>query len=420
MPSLNITLVHQINPSNAQQAALALAETGLLREIITTIAYHPKASIWRSLNLLPKTVKNKITDELSRRSWPSFDGVTIQTYPWQEIIRILLTRTNLTLYLGLNYKQLIDWVYLGLDRQVAQYHLNGLNAIYSYEDGAATTFEAAKRQGILCLYDLPIPFYKTTRNIMLEEADRFPEIASGIESVNEPVWKLERKEREIQLADHIFVASSVSKRSLLEIGINSEKISLIPYGASVDFFHPQPKPDDCFRALYVGRVSPRKGVHYLLRAWQELKLEKAELLMVGESVFPPGWLEQYQNICRHIPCIPHLLLNQYYSLGSVLIFPSLIEGFGLVILEAMACGIPIITTFNTGGLDIITDGVEGFIIPIRDVEAIKEKLVWCYEHPAELAEMGRAARHKAEQLTWEIYRQKLASRVQEILNNALY
>jgi glycosyltransferase involved in cell wall biosynthesis len=85
-------------------------------------------------------------------------------------------------------------------------------------------------------------------------------------------------------------------------------------------------------------------------------------------------------------------------------------------LEAMACGIPLITTVNAGSSDIVTDGVEGFIVPIRDVEALKEKLEWCYCHPLELAEMGRAARQKAEQLTWDLYRQRLASRVQEFLN----
>jgi glycosyltransferase involved in cell wall biosynthesis len=132
-------------------------------------------------------------------------------------------------------------------------------------------------------------------------------------------------------------------------------------------------------------------------------------------MFPTGWLERYKDIYCHIPSTPHFLLNQYYSGASVFVFPSLVEGFALVLLEAMSCGIPVIATPNTAGPDILSDGVEGFIIPIRDVEALKEKLEWCYCHPQELAEMGRAARRKAEQLNWGLYRQKLASRIQEIL-----
>jgi len=81
----------------------------------------------------------------------------------------------------------------------------------------------------------------------------------------------------------------------------------------------------------------------------------------------------------------------------------------------MACGIPIITTPNTAGPDIITDGVEGFIVPIRDVGALQEKLEWCYRHPEELAKMGRSARRKAEQLTWKSYRHRLSAKVKELL-----
>jgi alpha-maltose-1-phosphate synthase len=416
MANSHISLVHQINPSFAQNAALAFAEVNLLRELITPIVYDSEAPVWRYLNLLPKNLRLQIINELSRRTWVSLKDASIQTYPWQEVIRIFLSRTRLAPRLGFSYTELVDWVYVSLDRQVVKNHLQGLDAIYTYEDLAATTFEKAKQLGILCLYDLPIPFYQTTRKIMLQEAERFPQLAPTLEAVNEPAWKIERKEQEVKLADHIFVASSVTKQSLLEIGVESEKVSVIPYGAPVETFQPQPKTDDHFRALFVGRVSPRKGVHYLLQAWQELRLKDAELMLVGTSLFPAGWLEQYKDICRHIPSVPHLLLNQYYSSASVFVFPSLIEGFGLVILEAMACGIPVITTPNTGGPDILTDGVEGFIIPIRDVEAIKEKLEWCYSHPHELAQMGQDARRKAEELNWRLYRQRLANQVQELLH----
>ena len=167
----------------------------------------------------------------------------------------------------------------------------------------------------------------------------------------------------------------------------------------------------------MGRVGPRKGVHYLLEAWKTLHLPEAELLFAGVNEFPEDWLAQYQDIFRYVPSVPHVSLNEYYSTATVFVFPSLVEGFGLVLLEAMACGIPIITTPNTAGPDIITDGVEGFIIPIRGVEALKEKIEWCYSHPEELAEMGRAARQKAKQLTWALYRQRLASRVQTLLES---
>jgi glycosyltransferase involved in cell wall biosynthesis len=332
-------------------------------------------------------------------------------------MRLLLVKTHLSRRFNFSYQGLADWVYTSLDRHVAKHHLQGLDAIYAYEDAAATTFYAAKQRGILCLYELPIAFHTKTYTIQTEEAERFPELAPALNALQEPAWKLERKQQEIQLADRIFVPSSFVQNSLLEVGIQQDKISVIPFGAPIDYFQPQPKQDRRFRALFVGRVGPRKGIHYLLQAWRELKLPESELLLVGFNDFPNDWLERYNQEIHYIPSLPHASLNQCYSSANVLVFPSLVEGLALVQLEAMACGIPLITTHNAGGSDIVTDGVEGFIVPIRDVEALKEKLEWCYCHPQELAQMGQAARQKAEQLTWGLYRQRLATRVQEMLAN---
>ncbi|AFY90182.1 MAG: D-inositol-3-phosphate glycosyltransferase [Chroococcidiopsis cubana SAG 39.79] len=410
-----ISLIHPTSNPFARNAALALGEANLLQEAITTIAYNPKGVLSRYLNLLPQKISTRVALELGRRAWTAPVNVPMRSHPWQEAIRLALVKTKLSHLLNLGRQGPIDWVYTSLDRHVSQHHLQNLDAVYAYEDGAAIAFEVAKQRGILCLYDLPIPFYRMSRDLQAQEAERFPELAPALQAVKEPAWKIERKEREIQLADHVFVASSITQRSLLDVGVKPEKISVIPYGAPIDYFHPQTKTDKLFRALFVGRVGPRKGFHYLLQAWQELHLPDAELLAIGINEFPNNWLTQYQDIFRYIPSLPHAALNEYYSTASVFVFPSLVEGFGLVLLEAMACGIPVITTPNTAGPDILTDGVEGFIVPIRDVAALKEKLEWCYSHPEELAQMGKAARQKAEQLTWGLYRQQLASRVQELL-----
>lgn len=417
MPNTRISLVHPSSNPNSRNAAIALAEVDLLHEIITTTAYNPHGAVARYLNLLPSSISKRIAQESGRRTWIAPDGVPMRTHPWQEVIRVALVKTGLSQHLKLGQQGPIDWVYASLDRHVAKHHLQDIDAVYAYEDGAATTFQVAKQQGILCLYDLPIPFYRLSRNIQMQEAEHFPDLAPALQAVREPAWKLERKEQEVQIADHIFVASSMTRKSLLDIGIQLEKISVIPYGAPIDYFQPQPKTDQRFRALFVGRVGPRKGVHYLLQAWQALQLPTAELCLVGINEFPQGWLDQYGDIFRYVPSVPHASLNEYYTAANVFVFPSLVEGFGLVLLEAMACGIPVITTPNTAGYDIITDGVEGFIVPIRDVEALKEKLEWCYRHPLELTKMGQAARQKAEQLTWGLYRQKLASRVQSLLGH---
>jgi alpha-maltose-1-phosphate synthase len=415
MSQMPISLIHPTGNPFARNAATSLGEASLLKEVITTIAHNPTGSLSHYLKLLPRQIRNSIANELGRRTWVPPVGVTMRTHPWQEATRLTLIKTEIGQYIGAGSQGLIDWVYASLDRHVAKHHLQGLAAVYAYEDSAATTFEVAKQQGILCLYDLPILFYRMAREIQQEEAERFPALSSSLQAVQEPEWKLRRKEQEIALADHIFVASSITEQSLLKEGVSPNQITVIPYGAPIDYFQPQPKLDTTFRALFVGRVGPRKGVHYLMQTWKELQIPQAELMLIGVNEFPKSWLSEVPNGVRYIPSVPHVTLNQYYSSANVFVFPSLVEGFGLVLLEAMACGIPVITTPNTAGPDILTDGLEGFIIPIRDPEALKEKLEWCYRHPIELAEMGRAARRKAEQLTWELYRQRLANQVRSLL-----
>ncbi|MEL7067688.1 MAG: glycosyltransferase family 4 protein [Cyanobacteria bacterium J06581_3] len=417
MSNSRISLVHPTSNPNSRNAAQALAEASLLSAIITTTAYNPQGSISQFLKRFPRFVARPIIRELERRTWIAPQGVGIKIHPAREALRIALVKTQLSNQLGFGKQGPIDWVYTSLDQQVARHHLNGIDAIYAYEDGAASTFAAAKARGILCLYDLPIAFYQTAQAIQIQEAKRFPEYTPALQATREPAWKLERKAAEVKLADHIFVASSFTKQSLLSVGIDESAITVIPYGSPIDYFQPQSQLGDTFRALFVGRVGPRKGVHYLLQAWKSLNLTNAELLMVGVNEFPEHTVAINGANYRHIPSVSHYTLNQYYNSASVFVFPSLVEGFGLVLLEAMACGIPIITTPNTAGPDIITDGVEGFIIPIRDVAALKAKLEWCYQNPQAVAEMGKAARKKAEQLTWERYRSDLGTKVKELIES---
>ncbi|MCS6814454.1 MAG: glycosyltransferase family 4 protein, partial [Cyanobacteria bacterium] len=269
---------------------------------------------------------------------------------------------------------------------------------------------------ITCIYELPIAFYRTSQTIQQEEADRFPQFAQALVAAREPSWKIKRKYQELQLADRIIVPSSFVLASVTNEGIPPERITVIPYGAPIDYFQPQPKPDSVFRALFVGRVGPRKGVHYLLEAWRSLQLVNAELMMVGINEFPSDWFSRHAERVHYLPSVPHASLQQYYSQASVLVLPSLVEGMSLVLLEAMACGIPLITTPNAAGLDLITDGVEGFIVPIRDVDALKTRLEWCYQHPEQLAAMGRNARRKAEELSWTLYRDRIRQTVMAALS----
>jgi hypothetical protein len=169
-----ISLIHPTGNPNSRNCAIALSEIGLLKEIITTIAYNPEGSFSPYLTLLPKKIKDRVTQELGRRTWVPPPGTLMRTHPWQEVIRLILVKTGLYRRLGFSYQELVDHIYASLDRHVAEHHLQELDAVYAYEDSAATTFQMAKQQGILCLYDLPIAFYRTSHALLAQEAERFP------------------------------------------------------------------------------------------------------------------------------------------------------------------------------------------------------------------------------------------------------
>jgi len=405
-----ISISHPTSNPNSRNAALSISEANLLYEVITSIGYNSNSVL---LKYSPDYIKNIISNLLSGRAWNIPKNSKLTLYPLYELIRIFVKKTKFP-FVSSKFKD-ADFLFSLIDKYVANYHLDNIDAIYAYEDCAASTFDSAKKKGIKCFYDLPIPHYKIVKTIQNEECDNFPEFKESLKALNEPKLKIDRKIQELELADHIFVASNITKKSLISDGIDKDKITVIGYGSPVEYFFPKPKNDNVFRVLYVGRVTPLKGIHYLLKAWQELNLPNSELVLVGKNDYPNGWLDNNSVNVKIIGHVPHKLLNDLYTNTTIFISPSLLDGFGLTIFEAFACGIPVITTENTGASEFITEGVDGFIIPIRSVTSIKEKLEWCYQNPNELKQMTINARENAETHNWKKYRNLLSNKLTELL-----
>ena len=127
-------------------------------------------------------------------------------------------------------------------------------------------------------------------------------------------------------------------------------------------------------------------------------------------------MAKYEGTFRYIGAVPRAELRKHYSQASVLVLPSIQDGFGLVQAQAMACGVPVIATENTGAADLFTDGVEGFIVPIRDARAIREKILALYENPATREEMGEAALAQVRKIGgWDDYGARSAEYYREAL-----
>jgi glycosyltransferase involved in cell wall biosynthesis len=226
--------------------------------------------------------------------------------------------------------------------------------------------------------------------------------------------------REYQEADFISIPSEFVKKTFLEQGIPEDRLIQIPYGVDLTNFYPVPKSDKIFRIIHCGAISIRKGIPYLLQAFSELKLKNAELWLIGsltDEIKP--FLARFSSpAILHKGPFPEKDLYKYYSQGSIFCLASIEDGFGMVLAQAMSCGLPAICTTNTGGADIITEGRNGFIIPIRDVEALKEKILYCYDNPDACAAMGESARKRVQTgFSWSDYGQNMIASYHKILGD---
>jgi glycosyltransferase involved in cell wall biosynthesis len=185
---------------------------------------------------------------------------------------------------------------------------------------------------------------------------------------------------------------------------------LNPYGVDLAMFHREPKSDSTFRVLFVGTVSLQKGLPYLFEAIAGLGRPDVELLVIGalEAEMRPI-IAKYEGTFRYLGAVVRRELHKHYSQASVLVLPSIQEGLALVQAQAMACGVPVIASENTGAADLFTDGVEGFIVPIRDARAIREKILTLYEDPARREQMGEAALARVRKIGgWDDYGDRAA------------
>ncbi len=220
-----------------------------------------------------------------------------------------------------------------------------------------------------------------------------------------------RELTEYEECDVIFVPSRFVQRSFIDRGIAEAKLRVVPYGVDLEMFRPARKDDKIFRIIYVGEISVRKGIHYLLEAAARFPEKEVEVWLIGAALpEAQALLKRHAGRFRHFGVIPRAELYRYYSQGSVFVIASIEEGLALVQAQAMACGLPVIATTNTGAEDLFSDGVEGFIVPIRDSDAIAERIAQLLSRPDDREMMAQAALRRVVAIGgWDSYGHKVLS-----------
>jgi glycosyltransferase involved in cell wall biosynthesis len=217
----------------------------------------------------------------------------------------------------------------------------------------------------------------------------------------QPDWKRRRKDGELALADRISVPSAYTRESLENAAVKVP-ITVTPFGFPVDSFAPKRSLEQRpFTVVAVGSHDLRKGTPYLLEAWKRAALPDARLVLVGIMRLTRAFVSSYAGIFEHVPHLPRALLGDVYRSADLLALPTLGDGCPLVVQEAMCCGTPVVTTRCGNGPEFITNDVDGWVLPERDVEALVALLRKVAADRNRLFRVGQAARARAERWTWQ-------------------
>ena len=218
---------------------------------------------------------------------------------------------------------------------------------------------------------------------------------------------------EASLATAWIVASSHTRSTLKENGIESARIHVVPYGVNTrDYPERQapPGPTSKFRIMFLGSLIQRKGLSDLLDAVRKVSATTITVCLRGRGFVDHRLLAEYEDVKLDIALnTSHSRIVRDLQRSDLFILPSLEEGFGHALLEAMSCGVPVLATDRTCAPDLIEDGVQGFIVPIRNPELIATRITWALTNRSTLAEMGRMAAMRAQQYTWERFRAGIAA-----------
>lgn len=399
---MSVLFGHPSGSINSFHAALSHYEHKRLAAFC--VPWMPRRATLRLLETLPRA--GELTRRLSRRRFEPLADVPMIQGRAGEIRRLVMRA------LGLRADALAvqanEWLMNAMGRECGR---PDVTAVHAYEDCALHQFEEARRQGKACIYDMPIGYFRAWQKVLSDLGGRYGDwMPSGTTSYvsHTPV---EQKQKELALADLVIVPSAFVESTIREY-VSNKTIAGAPYGVDLDFWKSDGSrsPREFMRFLYVGHASVRKGTPLLLEAWKKAALKNAELLLVGPWRLAENKRLEIQSNVRHIPSCSSIALRERYAESDVFVFPSFFEGFGLVVLEAMSCGLPTIASQSTCGRDVLTPE-SSRVLPTGDVDALVDSLRWFSSHREALPAMSLAARRTAERYTWANYRDTLSKTV---------
>lgn len=396
-----IAVSHLLPAPFTQQVVLALLESGEATRFFTTLTPDGNDLAARALRLVGAGRSRALRDIRS--------GVT-ETYPWREAVRLALGRVS---HDEVFRDRVFHWGRDGFDAWVARRMKPPFQLVYGYETECLETFRAAKANGVRTVYDLPAAEHDFVERLMEEEVEKHPAfLTEGRRQFRMlRVERTARRHDEFRLADQVCANSSFTRDTWVSAGLDGSKVSVLPLGS--------PAPDlvgatggsggsGPLRLVWAGKFTMMKGAHYLMEAWRAWPGSRHVRLDVFGSIKMPESLDcsRTQGVFFHGQVLRDRVLAAFRE-ADALVFPTLCDGFGMVVNEALSRGLPVITTRRAGAADLIRDGENGRLIKHASASALVEALEWCATHRGELRAMRPAALATATAWQWKDYRRAL-------------
>lgn len=375
-----------VNPAIGYMAA-GLEQQGILQMFVTTLAF--PAGHW-----LPARYS-----ALSARVVSGLPATRLATWPWLELMRVACTRIDRSGYLA-------DRIWEHMDYRFGDHvdrHLQQADAVLGFEHASLETFMHARSRGLVSIYNVPSAHSGLIRQLLADQ----PAVHAG-KRLNAAIEarRQARRDREMDMADLVIAHSAFTRRSYADAGFDASKIEVIPLGAPP--VRPELLQGDAAESsrnsrpvfLFAGNFALHKGAHILLDAWRSMGVSGARLLIAGDVHLAPDLLQQLPAGVELLGRVDSGRLQQLYRQATALVLPSLSDGFGMVITEALANGLPVITTPNAGASDLIRPGENGLLVPVLDASALSQAMQSLAEQPQLVSVMRLEAARTAARWQW--------------------
>lgn len=403
-------IVSHSGKQHAYRLAAAVQSTGSLSAFVTSGYYKPSQFPDRLA-----AGNSRLDGALRLRHFAEIDSRLVHRNWRFELPELFARRMR---WLGLRDE---PWIFrrdVAFDRWMARRLACGSiegNVFWGFQGSCHDSLRSARERGLTTVVELAAPHVTMATRLLREEAELHPDWADSLANYHFPDSYRSRLEQEPGRADYCVVASRFAETSLREAGVSADAIRRVALGADLGAFSPVPRRiDGPFRILFAGKIGQHKGIKYLLDAFCRMRSLSAELVIAGPLVGSgKAFLEQRDLYTWVGPLSTNALADEMRRC-DVLVVPSVIDGFGLVIAEAMATGMPVIASTHSIGPEIIRDGVSGFLVQPRDVEALADRLDQLATNRRLALEMGEAAASDAQMFSWRNHARRIGDMLTEL------